>query len=201
MADITNLESFLNDVGLAIRTKKELTEKIPAENFDKEILSIDTLKGQEKKVSPSVTVQNILPDEGYNALTQVVVEAVTNLIDKNIIPENIKKDISILGVSGTIIPTNNMDLEITSNGIYNALDGYTGLGTVTVNVENKNPQNIPFYMIEQDDEGNLYMVNNYDDILYMAYSIDKDGNFIVNQDDTDNAIYSITKNYELEVMV
>ena len=145
MANITNLEQFLTDVATAIRTKKETTGQIPAENFDQEILSIDTIKGQEKKVSPSVTVQNILPDDGYNALTQVVIEAVTNLIDKNIIPENIKKDISILGVSGTIVPTNNMDLEITSNGIYNALDEYTGLGTVTVNVENKNHQNIPFY--------------------------------------------------------
>ena len=45
------------------------------------------------------------------------------------------------------------------------------------------------------------MVNNYDEILYMAYSIDSDGNFIVNQDDDDSAKYSITENHELEVMV
>ena len=42
MADITNLSQFLTDVADAIRTKKETTEQIPAENFDSEILSIET---------------------------------------------------------------------------------------------------------------------------------------------------------------
>lgn len=42
MADITNLSNFLGDVADAIRTKKETTEPIPAENFDQEILSIET---------------------------------------------------------------------------------------------------------------------------------------------------------------
>lgn len=201
MADISNLSDFLTDIADAIRAKKETIEEIPAENFDKEILAIDTLKGQEKKIYPSTEAQTILPDDGYNALTKVVVEAVTNIIDKNILPDNIRKNISILGIDGNIVPANNMDLEITSNGIYHALDDYTGLGTVTVNVESKNSQNIPFYMIEQDDEGNLYMVNNYDEILYMAYTIDGEGNFIVNQDDNDNAKYNITENHELEVTV
>lgn len=40
MADISNLSNFLEDVADAIRTKKETTEKIPAANFDTEILSI-----------------------------------------------------------------------------------------------------------------------------------------------------------------
>ena len=42
MADITNLEGFLGDIAEAIRTKKETTEPIAAENFDTEILSIET---------------------------------------------------------------------------------------------------------------------------------------------------------------
>ena len=42
MADITNLTNFLGDIADAIRTKKETTEQIPAENFDQEILSIET---------------------------------------------------------------------------------------------------------------------------------------------------------------
>lgn len=40
MADTSNLSNFLKDVADAIRTKKETTEKIPAANFDTEILSI-----------------------------------------------------------------------------------------------------------------------------------------------------------------
>ena len=42
MADTSNLSNFLEDVADAIRTKKETTEKIPAANFDTEILSIAT---------------------------------------------------------------------------------------------------------------------------------------------------------------
>ena len=41
MADTSNLTNFLGDIANAIRTKKETTEQIPAENFDQEILSIE----------------------------------------------------------------------------------------------------------------------------------------------------------------
>lgn len=40
MADTSNLTSFLTDVADAIRTKKEITGTIPAQNFDTEISSI-----------------------------------------------------------------------------------------------------------------------------------------------------------------
>lgn len=62
------------------------------------------IKGQEKNVTPSTLKQIITPDEGYNALTSVTVNAVTASIDSNIKNENIKKDISILGVTGTLEP-------------------------------------------------------------------------------------------------
>lgn len=44
MADTNNLQLFLKDVAEAIKVKKEYSEdiKIPAENFDQEILSIET---------------------------------------------------------------------------------------------------------------------------------------------------------------
>lgn len=42
MADTSNLSNFLEDVADAIRIKKETTEKIPAANFDTEILGITT---------------------------------------------------------------------------------------------------------------------------------------------------------------
>lgn len=137
MADITNLSEFLSDVANAIRTKKETTEQIPAENFDQEILSIDTIKGQEKTIIPSTAEQIITPDGDYNAITKATIKAVDSTIDSNISPENIKKNINILGVTGTLEEgeqINNQDKEITTNGTYTADEGYTGLGTVTVNV-------------------------------------------------------------------
>ena len=137
MADITNLTNFLGDIANAIRTKKETTEQIPAENFDQEILSIDTIKGQEKTIIPSTAEQIITPDGDYNAITKATVKAVDSTIDSNISPENIRKDINILGVTGTLEEgeqINNQDKEITTNGTYTADEGYTGLGTVTVNV-------------------------------------------------------------------
>ena len=45
MADTSNLSQFLTDVADAIRTKKETTEPIAAEQFDQEILSIETGSG------------------------------------------------------------------------------------------------------------------------------------------------------------
>lgn len=42
MADTSNLSKFLSDVAEAIRTKKEITDTIPAKDFDTEILSIQT---------------------------------------------------------------------------------------------------------------------------------------------------------------
>lgn len=42
MADITNLENFLTDVAGAIKQKTGKEEKIPAANFDTEILNIET---------------------------------------------------------------------------------------------------------------------------------------------------------------
>lgn len=138
MADTSNLSQFLTDIASAIKTKKGTTDKIPASNFDTEILSIDTIKGQEKTIIPSTTEQIITPDGDYNAITKATVKAVDNTIDSNISPENIKKDINILGIIGTLesggSEINNQDKTITANGTYQADEGYTGLGTVTVNV-------------------------------------------------------------------
>ena len=56
---------------------------------------------QTKVVAPSLEEQTVTPDDGYE-LAEVTIEAVTNEIDSNIQPENIKKDVSILGVTGTL---------------------------------------------------------------------------------------------------
>lgn len=61
MADTSNLSNFLEDIADAIRTKKETTDKIPAENFDSEILSIET--GGSGDVKLFETVEEMQADE------------------------------------------------------------------------------------------------------------------------------------------
>ncbi len=56
---------------------------------------------QTKTVNPSTEMQVVTADTGYE-LESVTVNAVTSSIDSNIIPENIRKDTTILGVTGTL---------------------------------------------------------------------------------------------------
>lgn len=56
---------------------------------------------QSKSATPLTTNQTIEPDEGYDGLSYVSISKVDSSIDSNIVAGNIKKDISILGVTGT----------------------------------------------------------------------------------------------------
>lgn len=60
-----------------------------------------TVELQDKTVSPTTIRQEIIADENYDGLGKVTINAVTNAIDENIVSGNIKKDVSILGVTGT----------------------------------------------------------------------------------------------------
>lgn len=62
------------------------------------------LPSQVKEITPTTERQVANPDKGFK-LTGVVVNAVTSAIDENIQPENIKKDVTILGVVGTMEAT------------------------------------------------------------------------------------------------
>lgn len=109
-----------------------------AEDLDEDITSqeekVTTIEGlvdnlpseptlQEKIVDPTTEQQIITADSGNGGLSKVTINAVTSSIDSNIIAENIKKDTTILGVTGTyvgIIPTGT--LEITENGTYDVTE-------------------------------------------------------------------------------
>lgn len=57
---------------------------------------------QIKTVTPSTYSQIIVADSGYDGLDTVYIDPVTNKIDSNIIPGNIKNGVSILGITGTL---------------------------------------------------------------------------------------------------
>lgn len=77
-------------------------EEIQQIDFDMEYATkvIEPLT-QEKSVAPSTEKQEVEPDLGYTGLSKVIVEAVSNEIDENIQPDNIKLGVNILGVQGT----------------------------------------------------------------------------------------------------
>lgn len=66
-----------------------------------QILAV-TINLQDKNISPSTEAQTVTADSNYSGLDKVTIEPVTSAIDSNIIPDNIKKDVSILGVVGTL---------------------------------------------------------------------------------------------------
>lgn len=110
---------------------------ILAENIKKgiEILGVTgTLDAQQKiiqdkkEIEPSMVQQVVTPDVGYDALLQVIVKAVTASIDPNILPKNIKKNISILGVTGT--------LEEGEEQKWFDFSGVSGVGTLNKNIDN-----------------------------------------------------------------
>ena len=68
---------------------------------------------QKKTATPTTDVQTITFDEGYTGLSEVEIEAVTSSIDNNIQSENIKKNITILGVTGTVEALNAQTKNVT----------------------------------------------------------------------------------------
>ena len=71
-------------------------------SYAQKIEDISTMNAQAKSVTPTTSPQLITPDENFNALSQVTVEAVDNNIDANILSENIRNGVTILGVTGTV---------------------------------------------------------------------------------------------------
>ncbi len=78
-------------------------DETSAENRVNAIMSMGHVPNyQTKTVNPTTQAQTVEPDDDYDALATVNVNAVTSSIDANITAENIKKDVSILGVTGTL---------------------------------------------------------------------------------------------------
>ena len=116
-----------------------------------------------KTVDPSTSQQTV--NSSADGLSSVTVNAVSSSIDSNIQAGNIKKDVTILGVTGTYesAPTqpNLQDVSVTylSNGNYtlSASDGYDGLGTVDVSVNIDGATN----WIEEVKLGNITDISGY----------------------------------------
>ena len=106
---------------------------------------VKKLPTETKTVTPTTSQQVVEPTEDY-ALASVTVEPVTNSIDQNIIPTNIREGVTILGVQGNLAPDkpdqNKTVTPTTSQQVIRADTGYE-LAQVTVNaVTNEIDSNI-----------------------------------------------------------
>ena len=118
------LKTSITNKGVTVDEGKKINE------YSALVDSIVELKGQTKTVAPSTSEQTISPDAQYNGLTSVTVNAVTSAIDSNIVAGNIKKDVSILGVTGTYAPEEEIDTPDTTiqNGEYGLETATSGEG-------------------------------------------------------------------------
>ena len=113
------LKTSITNKGVIVDEGKKLNE------YSALVDSIVELKGQVKTVVPSTSEQTISPDAQYNGLTSVTVNAVTSAIDSNIVADNIKKDVSILGVTGTYAPEEEIDTSDATATANQILEGAT----------------------------------------------------------------------------
>lgn len=104
---------------------------------------------QSKSTTPLTTNQTIEPDEGYDGLSYVSISKVDSSIDSNIVAGNIKKDISILGVTGTY---EGDESAYTTTQVYNTLKAnYDTNGTFTDNVTYTVKGTVLYYYPEYND--------------------------------------------------
>ena len=113
------LKTSITNKGVTVDEEKKINE------YSALVDSIVELKGQTKTVTPSTSEQTISPDAQYNGLTSVTVNAVTSAIDSNIVADNIKKDVSILGVTGTYAPEKEIDTSDATATANQILEGAT----------------------------------------------------------------------------
>ena len=90
-----------NNVKLAIEDKGVSTLNKTTTEYADLIRSIKAVL-EEKNITPSTSLQVIVPDADVEGFNKIIVNAVTSDIDENIIPENIKKDTTILGITGIL---------------------------------------------------------------------------------------------------
>lgn len=96
---------------------------------------IDQIKTQglyeTKQVTPTAEGSIVLPSEGYDALSQVIIDG-----DMNLAPANIKKDVNIFGVTGTLEAKASLQAKqvtpTASGTTVTADEGYDGLSEVNV---------------------------------------------------------------------
>ena len=159
MAITTIDDKHLTNIATAIRQKRGIEDTFKPSDMAEAIKDISGGEPilEDLEVSPTTSEQVITAHQGYDGINQITIAPVTNSIDDDIRPENIKKGVEILGVVGNIedrpaepVLQNKSVEPSTGKQIITADSGYDGLGQVTVNeVTNSIDSNIKADNIKQ----------------------------------------------------
>lgn len=156
-SEITRISTNVSDAYSAANAKgATMPVSQNSDNLATTILSIPQSGGgaviDSLSITPTTSAQTITAPTGLDGYNPITVSAVTSAIDANIVAGNIKKDISILGVTGTyeggITPTGT--LSITQNGTYDV----TNYASADVSV----PSSAPAYYVERTLDSNNKLV-------------------------------------------
>ena len=156
---------------LDIEPKNEIQELYPGDDgvSGYSFIRIKGVNNQDEKViDPSVNEQVVTPDDGFLGMKQVTVNAVTSTIDNNIIPENIKKGVSILGVEGVQEIPNNQEKTLAKSDLINNTNesvtgelvpdaDFTGMSKITYDKVNLNNDFTAELRVPSDDK--FYLLN------------------------------------------
>lgn len=142
--EISRLQTAKTAIKLAISLKGvEIPDGVTLSYYDTYISQIETQGTYEiKTVTPDALGQTVTPSEGYDALSQVIING-----DLNLTPQNIADGVTIFGVTGTLQATPKLQTKnVTPSASYQEVkpdDGYDGLSLVGVNGDgNLIPSNI-----------------------------------------------------------
>lgn len=76
------------------------------------------INNQDKVISPSTSIQNIIADNGYTGLNQVTINAIDNTLEPNLVSQYIANGVNIFGVTGNFEGgTNTSDANAVSSDI------------------------------------------------------------------------------------
>ena len=151
---------------LDIEPKNEIQELYPGDDgvSGYSFIRIKGVNNQDNKViDPSVNEQTVTPDAGFLGMKQVTINGVTSTIDNNIIPENIKKGVTILGVEGVCESANNQEKTIAKSDLINNTNktvtgelvhdaDFTGMSKITYTKVNLNNNFTVEFRTPSDDK-------------------------------------------------